>query len=92
MRHVTDREALFYLAGQFEAVLVGPRFSDLQLAGALVLYRALAGRLPRCDDILAEALVRNAASDVPERRGLAARLRDIITHPEKLSPDEEDES
>jgi hypothetical protein len=90
MKHeITDREALCYLAGQFEAVCMGPRFSDHQLVCALLLYRGFADSCPARDDVLAEALLRNEASDVPERRGLARRLTAIMRNPPSFTEDEQ---
>jgi len=89
MRNVTDREALMYLAGLFEAVIMGPRFSDVQLVMALFVYRGFADHLPRRDEILAEAIVRNEASDVPERRGLALRLKRLMADPPKFLKEDE---
>jgi hypothetical protein len=84
MKNVTDRDALLYLAGAFEAVAVGPRYSDMQLAGVLLLYQNVAPDEDVAWSVAAAFLARNEASDVPERRDLAGRFKDIIARPEKL--------
>jgi hypothetical protein len=61
------------------------------LALVLLVYREFAQHAPGRDGVLSQMIQGAEASDVPERCRLAARLKDVIRHPEKLIVKEDDQ-